>query len=87
MCILSSILNNTDLNRGSGLPDDVVKKAAIKSEEFEKTYGNKSCRSNPTNPSTTAEVMVFFQRLRNCLVDADSIHELQKSAKALLEQK
>ncbi|XP_076885218.1 DNA mismatch repair protein MSH6-like [Bidens hawaiensis] len=67
--------------RLAGLPDDVLKKAAIKSEEFETTYGNKRNRLNPTT--------MFFQTLRNCLVDSspEGIYELQRRAKTLLEQK
>ncbi|KAI3741753.1 hypothetical protein L1987_59429 [Smallanthus sonchifolius] len=79
--------------RLAGLPDDVLKKAAIKSEEFETMYGNKRNQSNPTNKSMTPEIPVFFQSLRNCLVDAhcssssNALYELQKRAKILLEQK
>ncbi|XP_076896230.1 DNA mismatch repair protein MSH6-like isoform X2 [Bidens hawaiensis] len=67
--------------RLAGLPDDVLKKAAIKSEEFETVYGNKRNQFNPT--------MVFFQTLRNCLMDSspEGIYELQHRAKTLLEQK
>ncbi|KAK9055861.1 hypothetical protein SSX86_026948 [Deinandra increscens subsp. villosa] len=73
--------------RLAGLPDNVLKKAAIKSEEFESIYGNKTNKS--TNQSMTPEIAVFFQSLRNCLV-SDGIYdicELQKRAKSLLEQK
>ncbi|KAJ0589820.1 putative DNA mismatch repair protein MutS/MSH [Helianthus annuus] len=77
--------------RLAGLPDDVLKKATIKSEEFETMYGNKRNQSNCTN--MTPEITVFFQSLRNCLVDArcgsspDDIYKLQHRAKTLLEQK
>ncbi|KAD3068705.1 hypothetical protein R6Q59_017272 [Mikania micrantha] len=79
--------------RLAGLPDDVLRKAAIKSEEFEMMYGNKKSSFNSTNQSMTPELAVFFHSLRNCLVDArcssssKGIYELQERAKTLLVQK
>ncbi|XP_071726644.1 DNA mismatch repair protein MSH6 [Rutidosis leptorrhynchoides] len=73
--------------RLAGLPDAVLQKAVIKSEEFETMYGKKRYQSKPTN-----DLAVFLQTLRNFLVDThcgssgDTIFELQNRAKLLLAQ-
>nr|XP_043621145.1 DNA mismatch repair protein MSH6 isoform X2 [Erigeron canadensis] len=79
--------------RLAGLPDAVLQKAAIKSEEFEMMYGKKMNQSKPTSQGWNNDMAVILQSLRNCLVDtysgssADPICELQNRAKILLEQK
>ncbi|GJX79340.1 DNA mismatch repair protein MSH6 [Tanacetum coccineum] len=79
--------------RLAGLPDNVLQKAATKSEEFETMYGKNRNRSNPTNKHWKDEMMVILQSLSNCLVDtrcsssADGIFELQNRAKILYGQK
>ena len=80
------------LKCASGLPDNVLQKAATKSEEFETMYGKNRNHSNSTDKCWKDEMMVFLQSLRNCLVDtrcgssADGIFELQNRAKILLDQ-
>ncbi|PWA96876.1 MUTS-like protein (chloroplast) [Artemisia annua] len=79
--------------RLAGLPDNVLQKAATKSEEFETMYGGNRNNSNPTNKHWKDEMMVILQSLSNCLVDtrcsssADGIFELQTRAKILHDQK
>lgn len=84
---------NTRLTVGSGLPDDVLQKAATKSEEFEMMYGKNKKHSKTTNLTWDDEMVVILQNIRNCLVDtpcsssANSIFKLQNRAKMLLDQK
>ncbi|GJZ90134.1 putative reverse transcriptase domain-containing protein [Tanacetum coccineum] len=79
--------------RLAGLPDNVLQKAATKSEEFETMYGKNGNHSSLTDKHRKDEMMVILQSLMNCLVDthcgssADGIIELQNRAKILLDQK
>ncbi|GJZ17226.1 hypothetical protein Tco_0553349 [Tanacetum coccineum] len=74
------------------LPDNVLQKAATKSEEFETMYGKNANHSSHTDKRWKDEMMVILQSIMNCLVDthcgssADGIFELQNRAKILLDQ-
>ncbi|GJY33065.1 DNA mismatch repair protein MSH6 [Tanacetum coccineum] len=78
--------------RLAGLPDNVLQKAATKSEEFETMYGKNANHSSHTDKRWKDEMMVILQSIMNCLVDthcgssADGIFELQNRAKILLDQ-
>ncbi|KAL7586811.1 hypothetical protein Lser_V15G41433 [Lactuca serriola] len=64
--------------RLAGLPDAVLKKAAIKSQEFETMYGKRT-RTNQN------QIALMLQSLNNC--HGNGILELQNRAKIFLEHK
>ena len=61
-----------------GLPDAVLKKAAIKSQEFETMYGKRT-RTNQN------QIALMLQSLNNC--HGNGILDLQNRAKIFLEHK
>lgn len=76
--------------RLAGLPDAVLQKAATKSQEFEKMYGNKTKQLNQSWEDKMAHIL---KSLKGFLVDtccstssANGILELQNRAKILLDQ-